>query len=147
MPDGSDFFGAFGMMGAGLRAVVVLFFIIFFGVIGLFIYRVASVGRAKAKMAAAPEVQAHGRVVDKRVETLSPGHTGVAELGSPNVVEVPMGDGSAWQLYKVTFEQAGGERFELSVPPEQYGLIIEGDSGTVTMKGGDLLSFSRELLR
>jgi hypothetical protein len=147
MGHGWDFVRMFGGMGIGMAIFVVLFFMAFFGVIGLFIYRVASVGRAKAKMAAAPEVQAQGRVVDKRVETLSPGHTGVAELGSPNVVEVPMGDGSAWQLYKVTFEQAGGERFELSVPPEQYGLIIEGDSGTVTMKGGDLLSFSRELLR
>lgn len=147
MGDGWGFFGLFGAMGIGMTIFIVLFFIAFFAIIGVFIWRVAGVGRAKAQMAAAPEVQAQGRVVDKRVETLSPGHTGVAELGSPNVVRVPMGDGSAWQLYKITFEQASGERFELSVPPEQYGLIVEGDSGTVTMKGGDLLSFNRELMR
>jgi hypothetical protein len=137
----------FGAMGIGMAIFMVLFFIAFFAIIGVFIWRVVGQGRARAQMAAAPEVQALGRVVDKRVEILSPEHTGVAELGSPNVVQVPMGDGSAWQLYKITFEQANGERFELGVPPEQYGLIVEGDSGTVTMKGGDLLAFDRELMR
>ncbi len=63
------------------------------------------------------------------------------------LVRGPMGDESVFQLYRITFEQAGGERFELSVPPAQYGLIVEGDSGTVTMKGGDLLAFNREVMR
>lgn len=147
MGDGWGGFGMFGMMGIGMTIFIILFFIVFFAIIGAIVWRAVGVGRAKAQQAAAPEVQAQGRVVDKRVETLSPGHTGDAELGSPNVVRVPMGDGSAWQLHKITFEQASGERFELSVPPEQYGLIVEGDTGTVTMKGGDLLSFSRELMR
>lgn len=135
------------MMGIGMSIFMVLFFVLFFGVIGLFIWRVASVGRAKAQVAAAPEVQAQARVVDKRLETLSPGTAGPAELGSSYVVQVPMGESTAWQLYKITFEQAGGQRFELSVPADQYGLIVEGDSGTVTMKGPDLLSFTREVMR
>jgi hypothetical protein len=137
----------FGMMGVGMSIFFVLFFIVFLTIIGVFIWRVASVGRAKAQAAAAPEVQAQARVVDKRVEMLGPGNASQAALGSSNIVRVPMGDDSAWQLYRITFEQAGGERFELSVPPEQYGLIVEGDAGTVTMKGGDLLSFNREVMR
>jgi len=147
MSDGWGFAGMFGMMGIGMAVFVVLFFVLFFAIIGVFIWRVAGVGRAKAQRAAAPEVQAQARVVDKRLETLSPGTAGPAELGSSYVVQVPMGDNTAWQLYKITFEQPGGERFELSVPADQYGLIVEGDSGTVTMKGADLLSFTREVMR
>lgn len=147
MPDGWGFAGMFGMMGVGMSIFIVLFFIVFVAIIGMFIWRVVGVGRARAQAAAAPEVQAQARVVDKRVETLSPGTAGPAELGSSYVVQVPMGDSSAWQLYKVTFEQPGGARFELAVPADQYGLIVEGDAGTVTMKGSNLLSFNREIMR
>jgi len=135
------------MMGVGMSIFFVLFFIVFLAVIGVIVWRAVGVGRAKAQAAAAPEVQAQARVVDKRLETLSPGTAGPAELGSPYVVQVPMGDSSAWQLYKVTFEQPGGARFELSVPPDQYGLIVEGDSGIVTMRGPNLLTFTREIMR
>jgi len=134
-------------MAGAMGVFMVVFFALFLAVIGLFIWRVASVGRARAQAAAAPEVQAQARVVDKRVEMLGPGNAGQSALGSKNIVRIPMGDDSAWQLYKVTFEQPGGERFELSVPADQYGLIAEGDSGTVTMKGPDLLSFNREVMR
>ena len=47
----------------------------------------------------------------------------------------------------MTFEQSGGERFELEVPENEYGLLVVGDSGTVTMKGTRHLGFQRELLR
>lgn len=139
--------GWFDFAVVGMSAFMVLFFVVFFGIIAVFVWRLASAGRARAQAAAAPEVQAQGRVVDKRVETLGPGSARPALLASPNLVQVPMGDESAYQLHRITFEQPGGERFELSVPPDQYGLIVEGDSGTVTMKGGDLLSFTREVMR
>jgi hypothetical protein len=134
-------------MGVAMTIFVVLFFVAFFAILFLIFKQTFSVSRERTRQAAAPEVQAQARVVDKRVETLGPGNAGSALLASPNLVRVPMGDTSAYQVCRVTFEQAGGERFELSVPPDQYGLIVEGDSGTVTMKGGDLLSFSRELMR
>ena len=47
----------------------------------------------------------------------------------------------------VTFEQPGGERFEMKVPASDYGLLVVGDQGTVTMKGTRYLGFQRELMR
>lgn len=135
-----------GAMGTFFSLFMVLFFLAFFAIIGLFIYRAVSFGRGRAAQAAAPEVQAQARVVDKRVEAIGPG-ADASVLASPNLVRVSMGDESLYQLHRITFEQPGGERFELSVPASQYGLIVEGDAGTVTMKGTELIAFSREIMR
>ncbi len=46
--------------------------------------------------------------------------------------------------YYVTFEVASGDRMELSVSGEEYGLIAEGDRGTLRFQGTRFLSFQRK---
>lgn len=46
--------------------------------------------------------------------------------------------------YYVTFELANGERTELSVNGTQYGLLAEGDTGTLKSRGKAFVSFQRE---
>lgn len=139
--------GFMGGMGVLFAVFVTLFFLAFFGILATIIYRSVTVRRGRVALEAAPEVQAWARVVGKRVEAIAPGTTDTSVLASPSLERVSMGDDALYQLHRITFEQSSGTRFELSVPASQYGLIVEGDSGTVTMKGTELLAFQRETLR
>lgn len=45
--------------------------------------------------------------------------------------------------YYVTFQVASGDRMELMMPGNQFGLLIEGDRGNLTFQGTRFLSFER----
>lgn len=45
--------------------------------------------------------------------------------------------------YYATFQVESGDRMELSVPGDQYGLIVEGDKGKLNFQGTRFLSFER----
>ncbi len=119
------------MDGFGTMFTVVIVFIAVVAVliVGGVIFAAVRQARATAKNQAAPEVSALARVVDKRIQ-LSGGD-----------------DFPVRQEHFVTFEQSTGERFELAVPASDYGLLVVGDTGSVTMKGTRYLGFQRELMR
>lgn len=143
-----SFFGAFGAFGIvfGIGFVLVCAVIVF--AIVMIATQFARMGRQNAANAAAPEVQAQVRVIGKRVENLGQSMAGGAPaLPSRHTVVVRMGDDTMYQRNLVSFEQPGGERFEIEVPSDQFGLIAEGDTGTVTMKGTEFVSFARAIMR
>ena len=45
--------------------------------------------------------------------------------------------------YYVTFQFDSGDRLELSVTGEEYGLLVEGDAGTLSFQGTRYLGFDR----
>ncbi len=45
--------------------------------------------------------------------------------------------------YYVTFEVASGDRMEFLVPDREYGMLVEGDRGTLCFQGTRYLSFQR----
>ena len=45
--------------------------------------------------------------------------------------------------YYVTFEVASGDRMELQMQGQEYGLLIEGDKGKLTFQGTRYLGFER----
>ena len=49
-----------------------------------------------------------------------------------------------FEHYYMTFEQKSGERFELEVKSEDYGLYIEGDEGYVIYQGTKMQTFIRQ---
>ena len=49
----------------------------------------------------------------------------------------------AYTNYYVTFEFESGDRTELSLTGEQFGMLAEGDIGRLTFKGPQFLSFER----
>jgi hypothetical protein len=121
-----DPFGAFGVMFVLVAGVFVLFFAF---VIVMIILAIVKGTRQSAINNAAPEVTAAAEVVDKRIEISGGGETSVS------------------QQHFVSFEQPSGERFELEVPPNEFGLLVAGDRGSVTMKGTQYLAFAREIMR
>ncbi len=46
--------------------------------------------------------------------------------------------------YYVTFQFESGDRMELTVPGAEFGLLCEGDRGTLTFQGTRYLGFERE---
>ena len=79
-----------------------------------------------AKNDNSPRVPAQARVVAKRLYT-----SGGAR------------DTSASTSYYITFEFLSGDRKEFYVPYREYGLIAEGDNGTLTFQGSRFISFER----
>lgn len=120
------YFSAFGL-GMGLFEIA--FFVMFALIVVVIVVVIVKGVSTNAKNQAAPQVSAEARVVTKRIETHGGGETMVS------------------QHHFVTFEQSGGERFELEVPASEFGMLVEGDRGTVSMKGTRYLGFSRELMR
>ncbi len=110
-----------------------IFLVFFFGIVAFLVGAivVAAMKRAKetARINAAPEVTAVASVVDKHIDSSGGGESAVVEH------------------HLVSFEQPGGERFELEVPANEYGLLVVGDRGSVTMKGTQYLAFAREVMR
>ena len=45
--------------------------------------------------------------------------------------------------YYVTFQVESGDRMEFHVPGQEYGMLIEGDTGDLTFQGARYLSFER----
>ena len=52
---------------------------------------------------------------------------------------------SSSTTYYVTFQFDNGERLELRVPGEQYGLMAEGDKGVLSFQGTRFISFERKI--
>ena len=53
------------------------------------------------------------------------------------------GDSSATTHYYMTFELDTRERLEFDMRDQEYGLLVEGDSGTLTFQGSRYKSFVR----
>ena len=51
---------------------------------------------------------------------------------------------SSTTYYYITFEVNSGDRMEFSVTGEQYGMLAEGDYGTLTFQGTRYKCFLRE---
>lgn len=46
--------------------------------------------------------------------------------------------------YYVTFQVSSGDRMELSVTGQEYGLLVEGDRGNLSFQGTRYLGFERD---
>lgn len=71
------------------------------------------------------------RVVAKRTDTSG---AGSSMNGSGGTVST---------RYYVTFEKDGGERTEFGLSGREYGLLAEGDAGTLTFQGTRYKGFAR----
>ncbi len=118
-----------GGFEAGFVLFQTIFYVVLAVVIAGFVATIVKRASQRARDDSAPEVSARAAVVDKRIATSGGGERLVV------------------QNHFISFEQPGGERFELEVPAGEYGLLVVGDRGTVSMKGSRYLGFAREILR
>ena len=50
---------------------------------------------------------------------------------------------SSFTTYYATFQVESGDRMELEIPSDQYGMLAEGDRGRLSFQGTRFLSFER----
>ena len=113
----------------------ILFPIMFFLVFGIIAYTIVQGIRQWDKNNKSPRLTVFATVVAKRTN-VSHHHN-------------HMGDNSAIHhststTYYVTFQVDSGDRMELQVSGQEYGLIVEGDRGMLSFQGTRFLNFERE---
>lgn len=121
-------FGAFpAIFGLGAGFFVLVFVL----VIGGFIFAIVKGISTWAWNNEQPIQTAAARLVSKRTDTSGMGSNMNNTGGSVNT----------W--YYVTFEIDGGERKEFGMSGHEYGLLAQGDSGSLTYQGTRYKGFAR----
>ncbi|TQR21512.1 DUF2500 domain-containing protein [Psychrobacillus vulpis] len=116
-----DFFSIMNILGPLFIAVV---FII---VIGGFIFIIGSSIKQRNKNDNSPKLSVPAQIVAKRTNTWG---------GS--------GNSSASTSYYVTFQVESGDRMELQLNGQEYGMLAEDDLGILTFQGTRFLTFERK---
>ena len=113
----------------GFVAFEVMFFLVFALVLGVFIFTfVKGIGQWN-KNNHSPRLSVDATVVAKRSHH-SHHHHGHGVHHSTS--------------YHVTFEVQSGDRMELRVMASEFGMLVEGDVGTLTFQGTRYLGFDRK---
>ena len=107
----------------------ILFFIMFFAVFALVFVQAARGVLQWNKNNHAPRLTVDATVVAKR--------TNVTRHRSKNHMS------HTSTTYFVTFQVESGDRMELMLPGNEFGLMVEGDRGKVSFQGTRFLGFER----
>ena len=113
-------FGIFGVM----------FSLVFFTVIGIFVYTAVTGFRQWNKNNNSPRLTVPATVVSKRTD-VSHHHHGDSHHHHTSTT------------YYVTFQVESGDRMELHVAGVEYGMLAEGDFGSLSFQGTRFLGFER----
>lgn len=122
-----------------MRHFPVLFDLIFFLVLGVFVFVIASAIIRFLRNQASPEMVEEATVVTKRMETRSSGSMAM-HYGSGHHHGTHH---HTYTRYFITFEFADGRRQEFQVTNSDYGLIAEHDKGRLSYRGTRFNGFSR----
>lgn len=113
----------------------IMFFLVFFLVIGVFVVTaVKGIGEWN-KNNHSPRLTVPATVVSKRTNVTRHHHH---HHGTGHV-----GHTSTSTTYYATFQFASGDRMELHVSGQEYGMLVEGDFGDLTFQGTRYLGFVR----
>lgn len=123
----NDFDTGFGME---FQLFDVMFYLIFFLILGMLIFMIVQGLRTWNKNNHSPRLTVDAEVVSKRTD-VSSHHNGDN-----------MATHSTW--YYVTFQVESGDRMEFSVTGTEYGMLAEGDTGKLSFQGTRYLNFVRE---
>lgn len=114
----------------------IMFFLVFFLVIGVFVVTaVKGIGEWN-KNNHSPRLTVPATVVAKRTNVSRHHH----HHGTGHV-----GHTSTSTTYFATFQFDSGDRMELHITGQEYGLLVEGDFGDLTFQGTRYLGFARKL--
>ena len=111
----------------------IMFFLVFTVVIMTFVITFTKIFKEWNKNNKAPRLKVEVKVIDKREHYSRSSHNHNGHMHTHHST-----------TYYITFEVESGDRFELSVPEYDYGLIIVGDVGELFFQGTRFLSFNRK---
>lgn len=122
-------------MGFFFGGFEVIFFLMFFLIFGLFLFGLISGIARWNKNNHAPRLTVNATVVAKRANVSHHTHTAHHNMASVHT--------SSSTSYYVTFEVESGDRMELLVGSNEFGLLVEGDVGRLSFQGTRYLGFER----
>lgn len=128
-------YGGFDM---GFGIFEVMFCIIFVMVIGFFIVSAVKGISTWDKNNHSPRLSVPAVLVSKRTEVTHHSH---ANAGDATGAHGYSTSSSTW--YYATFQVESGDRMEFSIDGPEYGMLAEGDRGTLSFQGTRYLSFER----
>ena len=114
----------------------IFFFLMFAIVFGTIIVTAVKGVREKRANDASPVLEVEATVVTKRADVNTTAHQ--EWMG-----EEPTTRFTSNTTYYVTFQVRSGDRMEFQVSDQAYGMLVEGDSGTLTFQGNRYLGFAR----
>lgn len=120
--------------GAGFTIFQIMFTLVFVLVIGMFILGAVKGISQWNKNNHSPRLTVPATVVAKRTN-VSHHHHHHGNGGMHHTTHST--------TYYVTFQVESGDRMELQLAGDEYGLLVEGDKGNVTFQGTRYLGFVR----
>lgn len=123
--------GMFGFGGLGLFQI--LFAVVFVGILFVFMFNAGKSLMEWGKNNRSPRLTVAARVVAKRENVSVHHHHGSGA-----------GHTTRSTTYYATFEFDGGDRSELRLSGQEYGLLAEGDAGLLTFQGTRFVDFQRQ---
>lgn len=123
--------GMFGFGGLGLFQI--LFAVLFVGILFVFMFNAGKSLMEWSKNNRSPRLTVAARVVAKRENVSVHHHHGNGA-----------GHTTRSTTYYATFEFDGGDRSELRLSGQEYGLLAEGDAGLLTFQGTRFVDFQRQ---
>ena len=120
--------------GFGFDLFQIMFSLVFFLVIGTFIVLAVKGIREWNKNNHSPRLTVPATVVAKRTNVSHHRH---------NHGGTGMHHTSTSTSYYVTFQVDSGDRMELHMTGQEYGMLVEGDKGNLTFQGTRYLGFER----
>ena len=111
----------------------IFFTIIFVFIIGTMIVMLVRGAKEKRKNDASPRLSVPATVVTKRTNVSHRHHNGANDMDYCTTDTT----------YYVTFQVESGDRMELRMTGRDYGMLFEGDHGTLHFQGTRYLGFDR----
>jgi len=125
------FYGFGNLMFTIVPVIITIGFIAVFGMV---VMTFVSAARQKRKDDNSPVLTVAASIVTKRADvrhTSSHSGTGMNHIHT-------------YRHYYATFQVESGDRMELEVQENMYGLLAEGDYGRLTFQGKRFLNFDRD---
>ena len=123
-----------GILGfGGLGIFQILFAVVFVGILFVFMFNAGKSLMEWSKNNRSPRLTIAASVVAKRENVSVHHHHGNGA-----------GHTTRSTTYYATFEFDGGDRSELRLSGQEYGLLAEGDTGLLTCQGTRFLDFQRQ---
>ncbi len=108
-----------------------IFMIVFFIIAGTFLFMIIKGISQWHRNNQSPRLTVKAKVVSKRMDVSS-------HLHGDNMIA------HSTTFYYVTFEVKSGDRLELALKGNDYGMLAENDVGELTFQGTRYISFVRE---
>lgn len=88
-----------------------------------------------------PRLTIHAVVISKRTKVTHNHHAAMGDSTGAHGYH-----STASTFYYITFQSDSGDRMELRVKSGDYGMIAQGDEGSLTFQGTRFLNFQRKLI-